>query len=90
MNVYPNFTNELHSNSNHFTLSFTVTSLEWTFALDKLLNEIKIFLSKDADFAIPTTTFLYYRWRLLTVLGAIFFQPNFNNSCRLFHTIPVF
>ena len=83
-NFYLKFTNELHSNSNHFTLSFTVTSLEWTLALDKLLNEIKILISKDAELAIPRTTFLYYRWRLLTVLGAMFFQPNSNNNCRIF------
>ena len=60
-------------------------SLEWTSDLDKLFNEIKLFLSKDAELANPNTTHLFYRTVDASLFGpgAVLFQPNAHNKMQV-------
>ena len=53
-------------------------SFEWTPGLDKLFNETKTSLSKDAELAILNSTHLFYFTgdAFLIGLGAIMFKPN--------------
>ena len=55
MNFYSKFIKELHISLKPFcSLHHDDVSFEWTPDLDKLFNEIKISLSKDAKLAISS------------------------------------
>ena len=86
LNFYSKFINKLHISSKPFyTLLHDDTLFEWTPDLDKLSNQIKLSLSKEAELAIPNTTHPFY----ITVdassigLGAVLFQPNSNNKMQI-------
>ena len=86
MNFYSEFINKLHISLKPFyTLLHDDISFEWTPELDKLFNQIKLSLSKDAELAIPNTTHPFY----ITVdasligLGAVLFQPNSKNKMQI-------
>ena len=86
MNFYSKFINKLHISLKPFyTLLHDDISFEWTPDLDKLFNQIKLSLSKDAELAIPNTNHPFY----LTVdasligLGAVLFQPNSQNKIQI-------
>ena len=86
MNFYSKFINKLHISLKPFyTLLHDDISFEWTPELDKLFNQIKLSLSKDAELAIPNTTHPFY----ITVdasligLGAVLFQPNSKNKMQI-------
>ena len=79
INFFSKFLNELHISHKPFsTLFHDNFSFEWTPELDKLFNETKLSLSKDAELAIPNTTHPFYNTvdASLIGLGAILFQPN--------------
>ena len=86
MNFYSKFINKLHISLKPFyTLLHDDISFEWTPDLDKLFNQIKLSLTKDAELAIPNTTHPFY----ITVdasligLGAVLFQPNSKNKMQI-------
>ena len=86
MNFYSKFINKLHIFLKPFyTLLHDDILFEWTPDLDKLFNQIKLFLSKDAELAIPNHTHPFY----ITVdasligLGAVLFQPNSKNEMQI-------
>ena len=86
MNFYSNFINKLHiSLKPSYTLLHDDVSFERTPDLDKLFNQTKLSLSKDAELAIPNTTHPFF----ITVdasligLGAVLFQPNSNNKMQV-------
>ena len=86
MNFYSNFINKLQISLKHFHIVIHDDgSFEWTPDLDKLFNQIKLSLSKDAELAIPNTTHPFY----ITVdasligLGEVLFQPNSNNKMHV-------
>ena len=86
MNFYSKFINKLHISLKPFyTLLHDDISFEWTSDLDKLFNQIKLSLSKDAELAIPNTTQPFY----ITVdasligLGVVLFQPNSKNKMQI-------
>ena len=85
MNFYSTFINKLHISLKPFyTVLHDDVSFGWTSDLDKLLNEIKLSLSKNAELAIPNTNHPFY----ITVdasligLGAVLFQPNTHNKMQ--------
>ena len=85
-NFYSKFINKLHISLKPFyTLLHDDILFEWTPDLDKLFNQIKLSLSKDAELAIPNTTHPFY----ITVdasligLGAVLFQPNSKNKMQI-------
>ena len=83
MNFYSKVINKLHISLKPFyTLLHDDISFEWTPDLDKLFNQIKLSLSKDAELAIPNTTHLFYITvdASLVGLGAVLFQPNSKNK----------
>ena len=86
MNFYSKFINKLHISLKPFyTLLHDDIPFEWTPDLDKLFNQIKLSLSKEAELAIPNTTHPFY----ITVdasligLGAVLFQPNSKNKMQI-------
>ena len=86
MNFYSKFINKLHISLKPFyTLLQDDILFEWTPALDKLFNQIKLSLSRDAELAIPSTTHPFY----ITVdasligLGAVLFQPNLKSKMQI-------
>ena len=86
MNFYSKFINKLHISLKPFyTLLHDDISFEWTPDLDKLFNQFKHSLTKDAELAIPNTTHPFY----ITVdasligLGAVLFQPNSQNKMQI-------
>ena len=86
MNFYSKCISKLHLPLKPFyTLLHDDVSCEWTSDLDKLYNEFKLSLSKNAELAIPNTTHPFY----ITVdasiigLGAVLFQPNANNKMQV-------
>ena len=86
MNFYSKFINKLHISLKPFyTLLHDDIPFEWTPDLDKLFNQIKLSLSKEAELAIPNTTHPFY----ITVdasligLGAVLFQPNSKNEMQI-------
>ena len=86
MNVYSKFINKQHISLKPFyTHLHDDVSSEWTPDLDKLFNQIKLSLSKDAELAIPNTTHPFY----ITVdasligLGSALFQPISNNKKQI-------
>ena len=86
MNFYSKFINKLHISLKPFyTLLHDDILFEWTPDLDKLFNQIKLSLSKDAELAFPNTTHPFY----ITVdasligLGAVLFQPNSKNKMQI-------
>ena len=81
MKFYSNFINKLHiSKKPFYTLLHDDVSFDWTPDLDKLFNQIKFFLSEDAELAIPNTTQPFYKTvdASLFGLGAVLFQLNSN------------
>ena len=83
MKVYSKFINKLHiSKKPFYTLLHDDVSFEWTPDLDKLLNQTKLSVSKDAELAIPNTTHPFYMTvdASLIGLGAVLFQPNTNTN----------
>ena len=79
MNFYSKFINKLHISLKPFyTLLYDDILFEWTPDLDKLFNQIKLSLSKDAELNIPNTTHPFYITvdASLVGLGAVLFQPN--------------
>ena len=86
MNFYTKFITKLHISLKPFhTLLHDDVSFEWTLVLDKLFNQIKLSLSKEAELAIRNTTHVL----CITVdasifgLGAVLFQPNSNNKMQV-------
>ena len=86
MNSHSKFINKQHISLKPFyTLLHNDISFEWTPDLDKLFNQIKLSLSKDAELAIPNTTDPVY----ITVdasligLGAVSLQPNSKNKMQI-------
>ena len=86
MNFYSKFINKVHISLKPFyTLLHDDILFEWTPDLDKLFNQIKLSLSKDAELAIPNTTHPFY----ITVdasligLGAVLFQPKSKNKMQI-------
>ena len=80
---FSKFINKQHISLKPFyTLLHDDVSFEWISHLDKLFNEIKISLSKDAELAIPNTTDPFYIIvdASLIGLGAVLFQPNSNDK----------
>ena len=77
MNFYSKFINNLHISLKPFyTLLHDDILFEWTPDLDKLFNQIKLFLSKDAEIAIPNTHPFYITVDASLIgLGAVLFQP---------------
>ena len=68
MNFYSKFINKLHNSLKPFyTLLHDDILLEWTPDLDKLFNQIKLSLSKDAELALPNTTHPFYNCRCLFI-----------------------
>ena len=86
MNFYSKFINKLHFSLQPFcTLLHDDVSFGWTSDLDKLFNENKLSLSKDAELAIPNTTHLFYITVDASVvgLGAVLFQPNAHKKMQV-------
>ena len=86
MIFYSKIIDKLHISLNPFcTLLHDDVFFEWTSDLDKLLNQIKLSLSKDAELAIPNTTHPLYKtvYASLIGLGAVLFQPNSNNKMQV-------
>ena len=86
MNFYSKFINKLHISLKPFYILLPDDiPFEWTPDLDKLFNQIKLSLSKEAELAIPNTTHPFY----ITVdasligLGAVLFQPNSKNKMQI-------
>ena len=86
MNFYSKFINKLHISLKPFyTFLHDDILFEWTPDLDKLFNQIKLSLTKDAELAIPNTTHPFY----ITVdasligLGAVLFQPNSKTKMQI-------
>ena len=86
MNFYSQFINNLHISLKPFyTLLHDGISFKWTPELDKLFNDIKNSLTKDAELVIPNTTHpLYFTVDdSLIGLGEIIFQPNTENKMQV-------
>ena len=86
MNFYSKFINKVHISLKPFyTLLHDDVLFEWTPELDKLFNQIKLSLTKDAELAIPNTTHPFYITvdASLNGLGAVLFQPNSKNKMQI-------
>ena len=86
MNFYSKFINKLHiSLTPFYTLLHDDILFEWTPDLDKLFNQIKLSLSKDAELAIPNTTHPFYITVDASLIGldAVLFQPNSKNKMQI-------
>ena len=86
MNFYHKFINKLHISSKPFYTPLPDNiSFIWTPEIDKLFNDIKTSLSKDAELAILNTTHPFYVTveASLIGLGAILFQSNTDNKMQV-------
>ena len=85
-NFHSKFITKLHFSLKPFyTLLHDYVPFESTSDLDKLFNENKLSLSKNAELVIPNTTHPFYITvdASLISLGAVLFQPNANNKMQV-------